>query len=84
MMDFTTKELKEKARELADMVGNEIMDASLPFDMLELVADTLKEDYRQIEQMAEDIRKEQQETKEMIETMGGGCVWQEAEQKNMS
>lgn len=59
-MDFTTGELQEKARVLADMVGNEVVDKCLPLEVLEMTADALKEDYRQIVQAAEDIREEEQ------------------------
>ena len=53
------EELQEKARELADMVGSEIVDGYLPPELLEMTADALKEDYRQIVQAAEDIREEE-------------------------
>ncbi len=52
-------ELQEKARELADMVGNEVVDECLPLEVLEMTADALKEDYRQIAQAAEDIKEEE-------------------------
>lgn len=58
-MAYTIEELQEKARELADMVGNEIVDGYLPLKLLEMTADALKEDYRQIVQAAEDIREEE-------------------------
>lgn len=58
-MAYTIEELQEKARELADMVGNEIADGYLPLELLEMTADALKEDYRQIIQAAEDIREEE-------------------------
>lgn len=58
-MAYTIEELQEKARELADMVGNEIVDGYLPLELLEMTADALKEDYRQIVQAAEDIREEE-------------------------
>ena len=58
-MAYTMEELQEKARELADMVGSEIVDGYLPLELLEITADALKEDYRQIVQAAEDIREEE-------------------------
>ena len=58
-MAYTIEELQEKARELADMVGNEIVDGYLPLELLEMTADALKEYYRQIVQAAEDIREEE-------------------------
>ncbi len=58
-MAYTMEELQEKARELADMVGSEIVDGYLPLELLEMTADALKEDYRQIVQEAEDIREEE-------------------------
>lgn len=58
-MAYTIEELQEKARELADMVGNEVIDECLPLEVLEMAADLLKEDYRQIVQAAEDIREEE-------------------------
>ena len=58
-MAYTIEELQEKARELADMVVNEIVDGYLPLELLEMTADALKEDYRQIVQAAEDIREEE-------------------------
>ena len=51
---------EEKARELADMVGNVIVDEALPLEVLESVADFLKEDCRQIKQAVEDMQEEQQ------------------------
>lgn len=47
--------LKEKARELADMVGSISVDENLPLEVLELTADLLKEDSRQIKEAAEEI-----------------------------
>lgn len=58
-MAYTIEELQEKARELADMVGSEIVDGYLPLELLEITADALKEDYRKIVQAAEDIREEE-------------------------
>ena len=70
-MDFKTGELQEKARELADMVGNEIADECLPLEVLEMTADRLREDYRQIVQAAEDIREEEKEIKKLRQTGKG-------------
>lgn len=58
-MAYTMEELQEKARELADMVESEIVDGYLPLELLEMTADALKEDYRQIVQAAEDIKEEE-------------------------
>ena len=58
-MRYTAEELQEKARELADMIGSEIVDGHLPLELLRMTADTLKEDYRQIAQAAEEMREEQ-------------------------
>lgn len=63
---------EDKARELADMVGSVVVDEYLPLEVLELTADILKEDYRQIKQAAEDIKTEQQAVKELEE----GSRWQ--------
>lgn len=52
---------EDKARELADMVGSVVVDEYLPLEVLELTADFLKEDCRQIKQAAQDIKEEQQE-----------------------
>lgn len=64
-MAFATRELQERARELADMVGSEITDGYLPLEVLEMTADILKEDYRQIVQAAEDIKEEERETEKI-------------------
>lgn len=64
-MAYTMEELQEKARELADMVGSEIVDGYLPLELLEMTADALKEDYRQIVQEAEDIREEEREIEKL-------------------
>lgn len=64
-MAFATRELQEKARELADMVGSEIADGHLPIEILDLTADILKEDYRQIVQAAEEIREEEREIEKL-------------------
>lgn len=52
---------REKARELADMVGSVAVDENIPLEVLEIVADLLKEDCRQIRQAVNDIKEEQQE-----------------------
>ena len=69
-MGSTAGELEEKVRELADMVGSEVVDGFLPLELLEMTADVLKEDYRQIVQAAADIRKEERAIKNLRE--GGG------------
>ncbi len=51
---------KEKARELADMVGSVVVDEALPVEIIGMVADCLKEDLLQIKQAAVDIMEEQQ------------------------
>ena len=51
-------DLKTKARELADMVGSIVVDEELPLEILELTADLLKEDGRQIKEAAEAIMEE--------------------------
>lgn len=50
---------KEKARELADMVGSIVVDEDLPLEVLELTADILKEDFRQIKEAAVEIMEEE-------------------------
>lgn len=62
-MGSTAGELEEKVRELADMVGSEVVDGFLPLELLEMTADVLKEDYRQIVQAAADMREEEQAIK---------------------
>ena len=56
----TLQEKKEKARELADMVGSVVVDENLSMDVLELVADLLKEDCRQIRQAVQEMTEEQE------------------------
>ena len=56
----TLQEKKEKARELADMVGSVVVDENLSMDVLELVADLLKEDCRQIRQAVKEMTEEQE------------------------
>lgn len=51
---------KEKARELADMVGSVVVDEALPVEIIGMVADCLKEDLLQIKQAAVGIMEEQQ------------------------
>lgn len=55
----TLQEKKEKARELADMVGSIVVDEDLPLEVLELTADILKEDFRQIKEAAVEIIEEE-------------------------
>lgn len=50
---------KAKARELADMVGSIVIDEDLPLEVLELTADILKEDFRQIKEAAVEIMEEE-------------------------
>lgn len=74
-MEMTAEALQEKARELADMVGSVVVDEALPLETLEVVADCLKEDCRQIRQAVQDMQEEQQVIERM--TAGkGGIEWQ--------
>lgn len=50
---------KAKARELADMVGSIVIDEDLPLEVLELTADILKEDFKQIKEAAVEIMEEE-------------------------
>ena len=50
---------KAKARELADMVGSIVVDEDLSLEVLELTADILKEDVRQIKEVAVEIMEEE-------------------------
>ena len=50
---------KAKARELADMVSSIVVDEDLPLEVLELTADILKEDFRQIKEAAVEIMEEE-------------------------
>ena len=50
---------KAKARELADMVGSIVVDEDLPLEVLELTADILKEDFKQIKEAAVEIMEEE-------------------------
>ena len=54
------QEKKEKARELADMVGSVVVDENLSMDVLKMVADLLKEDCRQIRQAVKEMTEEQE------------------------
>lgn len=56
----TLQEKKEKARELADMVGSVVVDENLSMDVLEMVAELLKEDCRQIRQAVKEMTEEQE------------------------
>ena len=56
----TLQEKKEKARELADMVGSVVVDENLSMDVLKMVADLLKEDCRQIRQAVKEMTEEQE------------------------
>lgn len=56
----TLQEKKEKARELADRVGSVVVDENLSMDVLEMVADLLKEDCRQIRQAVKEMTEEQE------------------------
>ena len=56
----TLQEKKEKARELADMVGSVVVDENLSMDVLEMVADLLKEDCKQIRQAVKEMTEEQE------------------------
>lgn len=64
-MGMVGEALQEKARELADMVGSVVVDESLPLEVLEAVADCLKEDCRQIRQAVQDMQEEQQAIERM-------------------
>lgn len=57
---------KEAARELADMIGNEVMECEMPIEVLTLTACYLNNDYRKIIQAAEDIKEEEKATREII------------------
>ena len=50
---------KEKARELADMVGSLVVDENLQLEVMEMTADLLKEDCEEIRQAAVDIAEEE-------------------------
>lgn len=50
---------KAKARELANMVGSIVVEDDLPLEVLELTADILKEDFRQIKEAAVEIIEEE-------------------------
>lgn len=72
-MALTGEALQEKARELADMVGSVVVDEALPLEVLEAVADCLKEDCEQIRQAVKDMQEEQQAIEEMTEGKEGQC-----------
>jgi hypothetical protein len=57
-------DVKEIAREIADRVGNEVVEDGLPLQVIGLVADYLQGDYEQITQAIADISKEQKAIKE--------------------
>lgn len=61
---------REKARELADMVGNIVVDENLPTEVIGLTADCLHEDFKQIIQAAEEIEIEDQAIREMQQAAG--------------
>lgn len=56
----TLQEKKEKARELADMVGSVVVDENLSMDVLEMVADLIREDCKQIRQAVKEMTEEQE------------------------
>lgn len=64
-MEMAKEALQEKARELADMVGSVVVDEALSLEVLEVVADCLKEDCRQIRQAVQDMQEEQQAIERM-------------------
>lgn len=53
------QENREKARELADIVGSIVVDDNLPLEVLEITADLIKEDCKQIRQAAVEIAEEE-------------------------
>lgn len=59
------QENREKARELADMVGSLAVDENLPLEVLEITAELLKEDCKQIRQAAVEIAEEERATNEL-------------------
>lgn len=73
---------REKARELADMVGSVAVDRQLPLEVLELVAVYIAEDCKQIRQAAKDIEEEQQAIKHLAE--GGGKEGEEWQARRKS
>lgn len=56
----TLQEKKEKARELADMVGSVVVDENLSMDVLKMVADLIREDCKQIRQAVKEMTEEQE------------------------
>lgn len=53
------QENREKARELANMVGSVVVDENLPPEVLEIMADLIKEECQQIRQAAVEIVEEE-------------------------
>lgn len=53
------QENKEKARKLADMVNSMVLDENLPLEVLEIMADLIKEDCKQIRRAAAEIVEEE-------------------------
>lgn len=45
------------ARKLADMVGSEIVESGFSHRIIKQTAEILMEDYKQVEQLAEEIKK---------------------------
>ena len=78
------QKIKEKARELADMVGSLVVDEKLPLEVIEMTADILKEDCEQIRQAAVDIAEEEKaiHLEYSTDTTKGGATWRAAEQRN--
>jgi len=58
---------KEKARVLADMVGSIVVDENLSIDVLEMLADLLKEDCQQIRQVVKEMKEEKEVAYERTE-----------------
>lgn len=59
------QENREKARKLADIVGSVVVDENLPLEVLEITADLIKEDCKQIRQAAVEIAEEERTTNEL-------------------
>lgn len=59
------QEKRKKARELADMISSMAVDKNLPLEVLELTADLIKEDCKQIRQETAEIAEEERETNEL-------------------
>lgn len=45
------------ARKLADMVGSEIVESGFSYRIIKRTAEILLEDYKQVEQLAEEIKR---------------------------